>query len=80
MKPQEKLFAFGAEQLTFGELCALLIRTGRKGKSAMQIGEELTPLIHKNKNYPINHQKPTLFASNHIFLAIRVIKNTRWGC
>ena len=50
MKPQEKLFAFGAEQLTFGELCALLIRTGRKGKSAMQIGEELTPLIHKNKN------------------------------
>lgn len=50
MKPQEKLFAYGVERLTFGELCALLVRTGRKGKSAIQIGEELTPLIHKNKN------------------------------
>jgi len=50
MKPQEKLFAYGVEQLTFGELCTLLIRTGRKGKSAAQIGEEITPLIHKNKN------------------------------
>jgi len=51
MKPQEKLYAYGAEQLTFGELCALLIRTGRKGKSVTQIGEEITLLINKNKNY-----------------------------
>jgi DNA repair protein RadC len=51
MKPQEKLFAYGPEKLTFNELCALLIRTGRKGKSSLQIGEELTPIIHKNKNY-----------------------------
>ncbi len=50
MKPQEKLFAYGVERLTFGELCALLIRTGRRGKSALQIGEELTSLIHKHKN------------------------------
>ena len=57
MKPQEKLFAYGVEQLTFGELYALLVRTGRKGKSARQIGEELAPLIHKNKN----NITPTLF-------------------
>lgn len=50
MKPQEKLLAYGSEKLAFNELCALLIRTGRKGKSALQIGEELTPIIHKNKN------------------------------
>ena len=50
MKPQEKLFAHGVEQLSYSELWALLIRTGRKGKSAKQIGEELIPLIHKNKN------------------------------
>ncbi|MCX6730281.1 MAG: DNA repair protein RadC [Candidatus Roizmanbacteria bacterium] len=50
MKPQEKLFTYGAEQLTFGELGALLIRTGCKGKSARQISEDITPLIHKNKN------------------------------
>jgi len=55
MKPQEKLFTYGAEQLTVSELCALLIRTGRKGKSAMQIGEELTSLIHKNKNIITPH-------------------------
>ncbi len=50
MKPQEKLNLFGAERLTSSELWALIIRTGRKGKSAIQIGEELAPLVHKNKN------------------------------
>jgi DNA repair protein RadC len=50
MKPQEKLLAYGVEQLTFSELCALLIRTGHKGKSARQVAEELTPLINKHKN------------------------------
>ncbi len=50
MKPQEKLFLYGVERLTIGELCALLIRTGRKGKSASQIAEELSPHIIKNKN------------------------------
>lgn len=58
MKPQEKLYAYGVEQLTFGELYALLIRTGRKGKSVRQIGEEITSLIHKNKN----NISPNLFS------------------
>lgn len=50
MKPQEKLFAYGAEQLTFGELGALLVRTGCKGRSAKNIAEDISPIIHKNKN------------------------------
>lgn len=50
MKPQEKLFLYGAERLTMGELCALLVRTGRKGRSSSQIAEELAPLIVKNKS------------------------------
>ncbi len=58
MKPQEKLNLFGAEKLTLSELWALIIRTGRKGKSAMQIGGELSLLINKNK-YNIT---PDMFA------------------
>lgn len=49
MKPQEKLYKYGIEKLTLSELWALIIRTGRKNKSALQIGDELIPLIHKNK-------------------------------
>lgn len=50
MKPQEKLYTYGVEKLTFSELWALIIRTGRKGKSAQQIAEEIALLVHKNKN------------------------------
>jgi len=50
MKPQEKLFLYGVERLSIGELCALLVRTGRKGKSVSQIAEEIYPYIVKNKD------------------------------
>lgn len=40
-KPRERLASKGAEVLTNGELIAILLRTGIKGKNAIQIANEL---------------------------------------
>lgn len=38
-RPREKLLKYGADRLTDAELLAILIRTGTKGKSAIEIAE-----------------------------------------
>jgi DNA repair protein RadC len=43
-RPRERLVARGAENLKTAELIAILLRTGTKGASALQIGEEV---VHK---------------------------------
>src|SRR5580704_5192716 len=40
-RPRERLAALGAEGLRDAELIAILLRTGRKGQSAVQIADEL---------------------------------------
>jgi len=40
-RPREKLFKYGAEKLTDIELLAILLRTGTKGKSVIEIAEEV---------------------------------------
>ena len=40
-RPRERLLKIGAENLRLAELFAILIRSGRKGESAMQSGEKL---------------------------------------
>ncbi len=40
-RPRERLAAMGADALRHAELIAILLRTGRKGVSALQIAEEL---------------------------------------
>lgn len=40
-RPREKLMKFGAESLGTSELLAILIRSGRKGESAVQAGQRL---------------------------------------
>jgi DNA repair protein RadC len=40
-KPREKLLQRGAETLTDAELLAIILRTGMKGKSAVDLGREL---------------------------------------
>jgi DNA repair protein RadC len=40
-RPREKLAQFGAAALDNGELLALFLRTGMKGRSAIQIGRDL---------------------------------------
>ncbi len=40
-RPRERLERLGAESLTDAELLAILLRTGRKGISALQLGEQL---------------------------------------
>ena len=50
MKPQDKLFSYGVERLKLPELCALLIRTGRAGRSVTHIAEEVALLLNKHKN------------------------------
>ncbi len=41
MKPREKLLSCGAENLSDGELLAILLRTGIKGKSVLKFSEDL---------------------------------------
>ena len=40
-RPREKLLKYGAEKLTDTELLAILLRTGIKGKSAIEIANEI---------------------------------------
>lgn len=41
-RPRERLLGLGAAELTTGELLAILIRSGRKGESAIQAGKRLS--------------------------------------
>ncbi len=40
-RPREKLLKYGADKLTDAELLAILLRTGTKGKSAVEIAQEI---------------------------------------
>jgi DNA repair protein RadC len=40
-RPREKLLKFGADKLTDAELLAILLRTGIKGKSVLELSEEI---------------------------------------
>ena len=40
-RPRERLAALGSDALTDAELIAILLRTGMKGQSAIEIGREL---------------------------------------
>ena len=40
-RPREKLLKFGADKLSDSELLAILLRTGIKGKSAIEMAEEI---------------------------------------
>jgi len=40
-RPRERLEEYGAEVLTNAELIAILLRVGKKGSSAIQIGQRL---------------------------------------
>jgi DNA repair protein RadC len=40
-RPREKLLAKGAAALTDAELVAVLLRTGRRGKTAIEVGREI---------------------------------------
>ena len=40
-RPREKLLKFGAEKLSDAELLAILLRTGIKGKSVLEIAKEI---------------------------------------
>jgi len=48
-RPREKLLARGADALTNRELIAILLRTGRQGKNALEIGDEILK-EHKTLN------------------------------
>ena len=40
-RPREKLLKYGADKLNDTELLAILLRTGTKGKSAIEMAEEI---------------------------------------
>ncbi len=40
-RPREKLLKYGADKLSDAELLAILLRTGTKGKSAIEMAEEI---------------------------------------
>lgn len=45
-KPREKLIAKGAINLADSELLAILINTGRKGHSSLEVAQDLIKLAH----------------------------------
>ncbi|MDQ7112346.1 DNA repair protein RadC [Staphylococcus simulans] len=49
-KPREKLIAKGAQHLSESELLAILINTGRKGQSSVEVAQDLLNLTTKLKD------------------------------
>ncbi|MEJ2616438.1 MAG: DNA repair protein RadC [Ignavibacteriaceae bacterium] len=49
-RPREKLILRGVQNLTDAELIAILLRTGTKGKSVINVAQEL---LNKNKNLAV---------------------------
>lgn len=48
-RPYEKCLAFGAERLTDAELLAVILRTGRRGSSSLELSYEVLHLPHTEK-------------------------------
>ena len=67
-RPREKLSERGAENLTDAELLAILIRTGRAGKSALDIAKETL------KKYPL---KKLLSVSQEELTSIKGLEKTK---
>jgi len=67
-RPREKLSERGAESLSDAELLAILIRTGRSGKSALDIAKEAL------RKYPLSK---LLAVDQKALLAIKGLKNTK---
>ena len=47
--PYERFLRFGPEALTESELLAIILRTGTKGKPALQVAEEILRLADSKK-------------------------------
>jgi len=45
-RPREKLLKYGADRLSDAELLAILLRTGRKGKSAIEMADEILKIAN----------------------------------
>lgn len=67
-RPREKLSERGAESLSDAELLAILIRTGRAGKSALDIAKETL------KKYPLSK---LLAATQKELITIKGLENTK---
>jgi len=67
-RPREKLAERGAESLSDAELLAILIRTGRAGKSALDIAKEAL------RKYPLSK---LLAVDQKALLAIKGLENTK---
>ncbi len=67
-RPREKLSEKGAENLSDAELLAILIRTGRSGKSALDIAKETL------KKYPLSK---LLTTTQEDLIAIKGLENTK---
>lgn len=67
-RPREKLSEKGAENLSDAELLAILIRTGRAGKSALDIAKDIL------KKYPLSK---LLSVSKDDLVAIKGLENTK---
>lgn len=67
-RPREKLSEKGAENLSDAELLAILIRSGRSGKSALDIAKETL------KKYPLSK---LLAITQEELIAIKGLENTK---
>ena len=67
-RPREKLSEKGAENLSDAELLAILIRTGRAGRSALDIAKDTL------KKYPLSK---LLAVSKDDLVSIKGLENTK---
>ena len=64
-KPREKLLKYGADTLTTAEVLAILLRTGTRDKSALELASEL-----------LHRKVEAICLPGHISIAVPV----RWTC
>lgn len=55
-RPREKLLQFGAENLSNKELLAILLRTGRAGKSVLEIAQDILKKFPEETLLSITHE------------------------
>ena len=71
-RPREKLAEKGAENLSDAELMAILIRTGRAGKSALDIARETLKMFPLSKLLSISKDELTGVSGLHETMAITI--------
>ncbi len=68
-RPREKLIQFGPQSLTDAELLAILLRVGKEGSSAIDIGRQLIDHLNGISGQQLNKMQ-------YLYMALSFVKST----